>query len=276
MNVMAKAGREADYAERMIAHFREERSRAKNRDQSTVNSIYPDDPGRGVNREQFAKLIKAEDLTKIEESIELSSPPSEGFRQSLIQFLWSFYNNSLPKVAEIKVSRRALKKELKKAAKLARALEESAARIWSSGDCTVITELSEFVPVSLASQSMRPMHRSGIPFVGVLDEFAKRTARIADELPKDRGGPRPKEAFDNLRVVLEDYHGQLASHGRLDSEDHFPQFMVAVIDVLYRVKDKLPSAPFGLPPNDDETLDETLRKRSSRRNAKRRKGRQGT
>jgi hypothetical protein len=259
----------------------------KTKDQSSASSIYPDDPGHGVTREQFAKLFPAKSLTKIEEAIQLSLRPSEGFRQSVISFLWAFYNNSLPKVVEIKVSRAALKKELKRAAKLSMDLEESAHRLWLSGDRTVITELSEFVSVSLPSQSIvddryprlrrsSPMHRSGIGFVDVLDKFANRTGRLAAELPKDPGGRRPKEAFDNLRVGLEDYHGQLASNGRLDSEDHFHQFMAAVIDELDRVKDKLPSAPFGLPPNDDETLDETLRKRSSRRNAKRRKVRQGT
>jgi hypothetical protein len=254
-----------------------------NRDQSTVNSIYPDDPGHGVTREQFAKLILAEDLTKIEESIKLSSPPSEGFRQSMISFLWAFYNNSLPEVAEIKVSRRALRKELERAAKLARDLEKSAASIWSSGDRTVITELTEFTSVSLPSQLIDddqfprlrrspPMHRSGIGFVDTLDKFAKRMALIAAELPKDRGGPRRKKPFDDLLDGLAEYHKQLASHGRLDSDDHFPQFRAAVIDVLDSVESKLPSAPFRLTPNNEATL----RKRVSRHNAKRRKVRPGT
>jgi hypothetical protein len=71
---------------------------------------------------------------------------------------------------------------------------------------------------------------------------------------------------------LEDYYGKLASHGRLDSDDHFPQFRAAVIVVLNKVGSKLPAAPFRLTPNNDEAL----RKRVSRHNAKRRKVRPGT
>jgi hypothetical protein len=42
-------------------------------EQLTVELIYPDDPGHGVTREKFAKLILAEDLTKIEVARKLPS-----------------------------------------------------------------------------------------------------------------------------------------------------------------------------------------------------------
>jgi hypothetical protein len=109
--------------------------------QSTVASFYPDDPGHGVTREQFTKLISARDLAKIEHEIGLKERPNEGFRQSVISQLWAFYYNSLPDVAATQVSRRALKKELENATKLASELEKSAAKIWSSGDWAVITQL---------------------------------------------------------------------------------------------------------------------------------------
>src|SRR5258708_13420723 len=99
----------------------------KNIDQSTVKSIYPDDPGHGVTRDKFAKLIRAKDIAKIEGALQLPSP-SEGFRQSLIAICWAFYENSL-REAEIKFSRSARKKALQPAADLPSKLTELATRV---------------------------------------------------------------------------------------------------------------------------------------------------
>jgi hypothetical protein len=241
----------------------------KNIDQSKVKLILPDDPGHGYTREKFEKLFRPERFAKIEAALKLPSP-SEGFRQSLISFFWAFYINSLPE-AEIKVSRAALKAELETAAELAEKLKTSAERIWASGNRTVIAKLSEFVPVSLTSQSMQPMHPSGIGFVGALDEFAKRTGWLADVLLDDAGGKRPAKSFEDLIIGLEDYHRQLASHGRLGSEDDFFQFMAAVVDVLLELASKLRAAEFDLPPNDV-----ALRRRINRLDVKRRQARPRT
>ena len=242
---------EADFAERMIALFRAWRSRMKNRDQSSVNSIYPDDPGHGVTPEQFARLFPAERLKKIETALKLPAL-GEGFRQSLISFFWVFYIDSLPR-AKIKVSRKALKKELRRAAKLSRDLEESAARIWSSGERSVVTELGEFVEWQ-AWQSSRPMHRSGIGFVGALDEFATRTGRLADELPNDVGGYPPAKSFDDLTKGLAMYYRELSKNEPTTSaNDPFFRLMTEVVDVLREVESKLPAAQFRLP-TDEKAL----------------------
>jgi hypothetical protein len=229
----------------------------KNTDQSTVNSIYPDDPGHGVTREQFAKLIPAKGLTKIEDVLKLPSP-SEGCRNSLIQLFWAFYINSLPE-AQIKVSRKALKKELKRVAKLSRDLEKSAAHLWSSGDRTVVTELSEFVSISLPSQSMRPMHQSGIGFVDTLNEFTLKIERLVAVIPDDKGGNRSAKPFDELTIGLAGYYSFYSNkEATTSSKDPFFGLMAAVVDVLCKVESKLPSATFDLPTQEPGSLEMRL------------------
>jgi hypothetical protein len=241
----------------------------KNIDQPKIELILPDDPGLGVTREKFAKLIRAEDLRKIEVALELPTP-TEGFRDRLISVLWAFYINNLPK-AKVKVSRAALKKELRLAAKLSRDLEESAARIWSFGDCTVVTELSEFGEWH-AWQSSRPMHPSGIAWVALLDEFATRTSWLADALPDDGGGPRQAQAFDHLLISLSDYYRSLMrdSQQSIEGPDYF-RFAAAVKDMLLGMSKHLPNLNNGVP-----ISDVALGKRLYRLNAKRRQAQSRT
>ncbi len=240
----------------------------KNIDQSTVKSIYPDDLGHGVTRDKFAKLIRAKDIAKIEGELQLPSP-SEGFRQSLISICWTFYENSLPE-AEIKVSRSARKKALQRAADLSSELTELATSIWSSGDRTVVTELSEFVSVSLPSQSIvddrfprlrrsPPMHRSGIGFVDTLKEFTLKIERLVDIIPKDKGGKRSAKPFDDLTIALAGYYCfHSKSEATTSSKDPFFRLMAAVVDVLHKVKSKLPAAKFDLPTKKPGSLEMRL------------------
>jgi hypothetical protein len=241
----------------------------KNIDQSTVELIFPDDLGHGVTREKFAALFRVEDLVKIEKALKLPSP-SEGFRQSLIEFLWKFYINSLPE-AEAIVSRSALKKELETSAELAGKLEKSAERLLKSRDPVIVEHLSRFAAAWQPWQSSQPMHPSGIAWIHLISELALMTRRLASMLTDDSGGPRPARPFDDLVIGLEDYQRQLASHGRLGSESHFFQFMAAVVDALREVESKLPAAKFRLPAND-----EALGKRLTRLNEKRRQAQSRT
>ena len=113
--------------------------------------------GQGIDRERFAALLKPTDFEGLEYVLDVPPAWREGFRASITQYLWVFYRNSLPK-AKIKVSRAVLVKELRTAAKLADKLAVSAERIWASKDRAALNLLSEFLKVSLPSQSKRPMH----------------------------------------------------------------------------------------------------------------------
>jgi hypothetical protein len=229
----------------------------------TLAGKTPPGPGHGITRERFAALIRISDFTKIEAALEFSAP-SEDFRQSLTSSFWAFYINSLPEAA-IKVSRSARKKALRRAAKLSSELTELAARIWESGDCAVVTALSEFVQVSIPSQFVRPLHRSGVGFVDVLNEFALTTGQLADKLPDDAGGTRHAMAFDNLTRELS---GHYCAHSKIEaaptsSKEPFFWFVAAVVEVLREVEKKLPAANFRLPTT-PTALEMRLRRLASR------------
>jgi hypothetical protein len=208
-------------------------------------------PGQGITPERFAGLIRISDFAKIEAALELSAP-SEDFRQSLTESFWAFYINSLPE-AQIKVNRAVCKEALQRAADLSSELTELATSIWGSGDCAVVAALSEFVPVSIPSQSVRPLHRSGVGFVDVLNEFSLTTGCLADALPKDAGGNRQALAFDNLTSKLAgNYCVQRKIPLELwdaptSSKEPFFWFMTAVVEALREVEKKLPAASFDLP-----------------------------
>jgi hypothetical protein len=152
----------------------------------------------------------------------------------LASFLWSFYCNSL-REAEIKVSRAVLLRKLRKAAERAEELEKLAEELWASEDAIVIRELGEFVRVGLDSQSSRPHHRSGVPFVGVLSAFARKTRWLAQALPSDPGGPR---------------YGLTGEEPLVTTQRRFFHFICAVMDALRTMKKRLPAARFRLPKSD--------------------------
>jgi len=230
-------------------------------------------------------LILAENLTKIEAALELPAP-SDGFRQSLITICWTFYENSLPE-AEIKVSRSTRKKALRRAADLSNELTELVTRIWESGDCAVVAELHEFVSVSLPSKSIiddrflrhpekksldddkcpklrrsAPMHRSGVGFVGALNEFAIIAGRLADGIPDDTGGDRPGFAFDRLLIGLGNYYREFVHARQRPLDDgQFFRFAATVTEMLRGLK----TCALEVPPTDS-----ALKRRLYRLNAKRR------
>jgi hypothetical protein len=212
--------------------------------------IFPGDPGHGVDHEKFVGMIQPSDLKKIEAILRLPSSKRHGFRWSLPRFLWTFYLNSLPET-KIKVSRSVLKRELRKAATLSWRLENSAGRIWQSGDHHVIAQLKEFVQVGLSSQSSRPMHPSGIGFIDLLNDFALTTQMLAQTLSEDRGGPRSAMALDSLIIGLAQYYRDLTNdEPDKSSMGRFYRFIAAVVDMLRKLERALPAAKFNLPCSD--------------------------
>jgi hypothetical protein len=235
----------------------------KNTDQPTVGLILPDGfSHHGFTREKFAALIRVSDLAKIEKVLKLPSP-SEGLRQSLISVFWEFYVNSSPE-AEIKRSRAALKKELEEAAELAENLERSAEQLWKSTDPVIFEHLHHFAAMWLPSQSSRPMHRSGIGFVGALNEFALTTRWLASALKKDSGGTRPAKPFDDLTIALAGHYSfHSKSEATTSSKDPFFGLMAVVVNVLRKIESKL-RAEFDLPTTDPASLEMRLRRLASR------------
>jgi hypothetical protein len=232
----------------------------KRKSQSGAKLIRPGDPGHGVIAcEHFAALIPKRGLKKIEETIGIT-PPSEGFRRSLIKGLWVFYRNS-PRRADVMFSRAALKKELQRAADLADKLETSAACIWRSRDPAIFDPLERF---GAMFQEWQPSHPSGVAWIGLLHEFECTTRLLADTLADDRGGPRAATAFDDLATWLKVYHRQLTTdRNPATPPADFFQFMASVVDVLRTIEHRLPAAKFRLPPN-DRALRERLRRLAAR------------
>jgi hypothetical protein len=207
-------------------------------------------PSHGLEFEDFSKLIPAKEFEKIEKILGIASPLDE-FRHSLARFLWSFYRNSLPE-AEIKFSRAVLVRKLRKSADCAEELEKFAEELWASENDTVIGELREFRSVGLDWQSSRPLHRSGVAFVGVLSAYAFKTRWLAQALPADPGGPRHAMPFDRLVMCLGDYYSQLTGEEPLaTTQVRFFRFICAVLDVLHTIEKNLPAARFRLPKNDN-------------------------
>ena len=230
--------------------------------QRAAKLIRPDDRGHSVTFECFSALILHERLEKIEITLAITSP-SDGFRRSLIRFLWHFYCNSLPEAATM-ASRAVLKRELRSAAVLSEKLEASAARLWKSTDPVIGKHLHRFAGMWQPWQSARPTHPSGIAWIDLINEFALTTRLLADTLTDDSGGPRPAMAFDHLVIGLADYHRQLGRNGWSGSGDHFFRFIGAVVDVLRNVEPKLPAARFKLP-HTDRALRMRLHRLASRR-----------
>jgi hypothetical protein len=205
----------------------------------------PDNSGYGVTFEYFSALITPRELDQVELRLSetMQSETSATFRISLIQYLWFFYNKSVP-VSGAMFDRAALTKELRNSARLAKQLEASADRIWRSRDHEILALQSRFLAISAPSESneWRPMHPSGVPFVDMLSEFARAASREADKLDKDKGGPRPASPFDELLVALVRAHRKLSS----PEKDLF-RFVVAVTDLIRKIEGKLPSAKFKLP-----------------------------
>ena len=227
--------------------------------------IRPDDLGHGLTTEQFSALVSRKALDKVEATLGITSP-SDGFRRSLTTILWRFYLNSLPE-AELIFSRTALKKELRRASRHAEKLQASAARIWRSRDAAVIDLLQPFGAMWQAWQSSKPMRRSGVAWVALLEEFGHTTRCLAETLPDDLGGPRPAVPFDELAIGLADYHRAYhRAHHRTASDATYFRFVASVVDVLRKVEKQLPAAKFKLPPNDN-----ALRKRLRRLAARRRR-----
>jgi len=212
--------------------------------------LAPIHAGGEMTFERFVGLIRTADFTKIEKTLSLPSP-SEGFRDWLIKEFWCFYRNSGEQHAGN--SRKILKDELQKSALLAANLKLSTSRLLQSREAALA--LSDFV----GWQAWQPMHSSGIPLIGLLDEFAKRVGSLADTLSDDAGGPRDKTAFYDLLIILGHYYRAfMHDRGRPIRGAHFFQFAAAVRDMLRDLK-----IGEGLP------ADAALRKRMYRLNAKR-------
>jgi hypothetical protein len=212
----------------------------------------------------FSELILQQPLDKIENVLAIASP-CDGFRDSLIRVLWHFYCNNGPRVWN---SRAVLKNALRKSAQLATQLKESAHLLAQSREPAVLKILIGLVEWQ-AWQSSRPMHESGIAWIALLDEFAKRTDRLAVKLTDDKGGPRQTIAFDELLEGLAIYYRAWArKYDQQLNEDQFFQFAEAVTDTLRKVRPQLPDATsLKLPPGK-----EALRKRLLRLNKKRSRG----
>jgi hypothetical protein len=105
-------------------------------------------------------------------------------------------------------------------------------------------------------QSSRRVHRSGIPWVALLDEFAKRAANLADELPDDTGGDRDRIAFDHLLMSLWHYYRVLMrDRHRPIKRSHYSRFAAEVTATLRRMRERLPardleSGRLKVPPTD--------------------------
>jgi hypothetical protein len=188
--------------------------------------------------EAFSELILQQPLDKIENVLAFASP-CDGFRDSLIRVLWHFYCNNGPRVWN---SRALLKKELRKSAQLATKLKESSHRLWRSPELSVIENLHDLVAWQ-DWQLSEPMHKSGIPWIALLDEFANRAIWLAQALPDDKGGPRQTIAFDELLEGLAIYYRAWArKYDQQLNEDQFFQFAEAVTDTLRKVRPQLPDA----------------------------------
>jgi hypothetical protein len=209
-------------------------------------------PPAGITRERFAELVRASDgLAKIEATLPLPSP-SEGFRDWLLKELWHFYQNTEDTAGN---SRAILKKELRQAVRLATELRLSASHLSQSREAA--TALGDFVEW----QSWQPMHPSGIPLIGLLDEFAKRIGLFVDRLSDDQGGTRPKKAFDDLLTSLGQYYrASIHESGRPIEDPHFFKFAAAVTDMLRDLKIGGPHVPHS-----DGALRQRLRRLSARR-----------
>jgi hypothetical protein len=214
-----------------------------------------------ITFEAFSELILQQPLDKIENVLAIASP-CDGFRDSLIRMLWHFYCNNGPRVWN---SRAVLKNALRKSAQLATELQELAHLLGQSRDPAVLKILIGLVEWQ-AWQSSRPTHESGIAWIALLDEFAKRTDRLADKLADDRGGARQAIAFDELLVGLATYYRTLCRER--DQPLHgiqFVEFAEAVTNTLRKVRPQLPDGTsLKLPPGK-----EALRKRLLRLNKKR-------
>jgi hypothetical protein len=209
----------------------------------------------------FSKLIRRQRLEKIETALAISSP-SQGFRDGLIAALWRFYCNSGSHVWN---SRAFLKRKLRESAQLATKLKTSANFLSQSQDPDVLELLNELVRWQ-PWQLSQPMHESGIPLIGLLDELAKRTSRFENKLRIDRGGRREDMAFDELLVGLATQYRILHRERNqpLDGTK-FVEFAWAVTGILHSVRAQLPKVPsLRLPPGE-----EALRKRLHRLNRKR-------
>jgi hypothetical protein len=214
---------------------------------------------------QLKALIGSAKFRKIENILELPSSDLSGFRRSMTRFLWRFYQNSLPE-AEIRVSRAIRKNNLRRAAKQAEQLAQLADKIWRSADHIVIRELREFVPLSLPSQSMRPLHQSGVSFIGVLEEFSLKTQWLGSSLTDDTGGPRRRKLFDHLVIGLAEYYHLITGEmPAVAKGGRFWRFIAAVVDLLREMQPGLRDAQLWLPPS-DQALTMRLRRLARDRN----------
>jgi hypothetical protein len=194
---------------------------------------------------KFSALVLREErrLTEIEKTLCISSPDNE-FRNSLIQGpLWGFYRRCLPKVNR----RKALKQELRKAARSAESLETLSALIWDADDPArnhpLLSRFGEIGP------KWRPVSRGFPPWVDLLREYAFTLRLLGDTLPDDRGGEHTASAFDALlRFLWLPYCRMAWTH---DLTSDFLRFAAVVTDLLRSIEPKLPAASFKLPPSDD-------------------------
>jgi hypothetical protein len=223
----------------------------------------PEALGNGLTFDAFSAAIQKHGLQKVENVLSFPSP-SDGFQDSLIRVLWRLCCNSGQHVWN---SRAVLKEELKKSSRLATELKLSANLLWQSREPAVVKSFSGFVGWQ-PWQSPCPMHPSGIPWVALLDEFAKRTEHLLNKLPDDRGGPRAELAFDDFLIALADYYRALLRKRNVAPDDkQFVEFAEVTTDTLRKVRAQLPGADFlRLPPTK-----EALRKRLLRLNKKRAK-----
>ena len=222
--------------------------------------LLPEVLSDGYTFDAFSELIQRQDLNRLEKILGISSP-SDGFREWLIPVFWRFYCNSEPRVWN---SRALLKNELRNAARLATKLKECSDLLWRSPELSVIENLHDLVAWQ-DWQLSGPMHKSGVPWIALLDEFANRAIWLAQALPNDKGGPRQAIAFDELLVGLADYYRAWArKYDQQLNEDQFFQFAEAVTDTLRKVRPQLPdAASLRLPPAKG-----ALRKRLLRLNKK--------
>jgi hypothetical protein len=201
----------------------------------------------GVTFEKFAALVLREKrrLAKIEKALGINSPSDE-FRSSLIEGpLWSFYRGCLPgKITH----RRALKQELRKAARFAEALEASTELIWNATDLAARDHplLSRFGKIG---PNWQPVSDSFVPIVDLLREYAFTLQLLGDILPDDQGGKHAATTFhDLLRFLWLPYCRIAWIH---DPGSDFFTFAAVVTDLLRSIEPKLPAASFKLPSSDD-------------------------
>jgi hypothetical protein len=154
---------------------------------------------------------------------------------------------------------------LRKATQLATKLKESSHLLWQSREPSVIESLHNLVAWQDWQLSC-PMHKSGIPWIALLDEFANRTNLRAKKVPDDKGGPRPSIAFRELMIELSTYYQtRVREHRQRLNDNQFVELAEAVTGILRRVNTQLPDR-VRLPPNKED-----LRRRLLRLNRERRK-----